>query len=222
MKYTLKITTLSDTLIGSALSYGTIIDNDIVFDSNGLPYIPAKRIKGLFRNAAVDLLAADGLKDLFQIDSAIVKDYYGNIGSNQVAPEIVFQNLHLEQHIDIDLWMEYLSSRYEYVVNNPLVRNFFTEIRTQTAIDPDTKTAKDHSLRSSRVLKKGFNFCGEIHVPTEKDAIETLLGLSCLFVDRIGSKRNRGFGRVKLDLLDESGQSVCERLKEKLEASCNN
>ena len=222
MKYTLKITTLSDTLIGSALSYGTIIDSDIVFDSIGLPYIPAKRIKGLFRNAAVDLLAADGLNDLFRIDPGIVKDYYGDIGSNKAAPEIVFQNLHLEHHIDIDLWMKYLSSRYEYVVNNPLVRNFFTEIRTQTAIDPATKTAKDHSLRSSRVLKKGFDFCGEIHVTQEKDALETLLGLSCLFVDRIGSKRNRGFGRVKLDLLDESGQSVCERLKKKLEASCTN
>lgn len=222
MKYTLKITTLSDTLIGSALSYGTIIDSDIVFDSNGLPYIPAKRIKGLFRNAAVDLLAADGLNDLFRIDPGIVKDYYGDIGSNKAAPEIVFQNLHLEHHIDIDLWMKYLSSRYEYVVNNPLVRNFFTEIRTQTAIDPATKTAKDHSLRSSRVLKKGYTFCGEIQISKASEDIEALLGLSCMYVDRIGSKRNRGYGKVKLDLLDQSGKSVCKYLETKLEASCTN
>lgn len=49
MKYQIKLTTLSDTIIGSAEAYGPIIDNDIVFDENGFPY-SAKRIKGLFRN----------------------------------------------------------------------------------------------------------------------------------------------------------------------------
>jgi len=128
----------------------------------------------------------------------------------------------LEQHREIDAWMDYLSCSYEYVVNDPMVRSFFTEIRTQTAIDYDTHTAKDHSLRSSRVLKKGYAFLGEIHVSDENIEIETLLGLCCMFVDRIGSKRNRGFGRVKLDLLDESGVSTCNKLEEKLEALCTN
>jgi CRISPR/Cas system CMR subunit Cmr6 (Cas7 group RAMP superfamily) len=45
MIYKIILKTLSDTLIGSGKSSGTIIDSDIVFDSHCLPYIPAKRIK---------------------------------------------------------------------------------------------------------------------------------------------------------------------------------
>lgn len=220
MKYTLKLCTLSDTLIGSALSYGTIIDNDIVFDAKGLPYIPAKRVKGLLRNAASDLLLTDGYKTLFPMDETIVETFYGKIGSNDPTPSMIFQNLRLEQYQGIDLWMDYLGDKYAYEINNPLVRQFFTEIRTQTAIDPQTQTAKEHSLRSSRVLKKGFEFSGEIFVCDDNEDIRDLLGISCLLVDRIGSKRNRGFGKVKLDLLDESGSSVCSALERKLEESC--
>ena len=42
MIYKIILKTLSDTLIGSGKSSGTIIDSDIVFDSHCLPYIPAK------------------------------------------------------------------------------------------------------------------------------------------------------------------------------------
>ena len=45
MKITIKL--LSDALINSGEGFGAIIDSDVVFDDIGLPYIPAKRIKGL-------------------------------------------------------------------------------------------------------------------------------------------------------------------------------
>ncbi|MCB5252574.1 MAG: RAMP superfamily CRISPR-associated protein [Candidatus Cloacimonadaceae bacterium] len=222
MKYTLKLSTLSDTLIGSALSYGTIIDSDIVFDAKGLPYIPAKRIKGLLRNAATDLLSTAGYQALFPMDERIVNAFFGKIGSNDPNPGMIFENLYLENYPEIDRWMDYLGDKYAYEINKPLLRQFFTEIRTQTAIDPQTNTAKEHSLRSSRVLKKGFEFSGEIFICDHSEDIQTLLGIACLLVDRIGSKRNRGFGKVKLDLLDQTGGSICRKLERKLEESCKN
>jgi CRISPR-associated protein Csx10 len=54
-KYLIQIQLLSDTLIGAAEGYGAVIDKDSVFDEVGLPIIPGKRVKGIFREQA-DLL----------------------------------------------------------------------------------------------------------------------------------------------------------------------
>nr|MDK2851692.1 hypothetical protein [Candidatus Cloacimonadota bacterium] len=222
MNYTLKLLTLSDSLIGSALSYGSIIDSDIVFDARGLPYIPAKRVKGLFRDAATDLIHNTSLAQIFPIDSGLIETFYGSIGNNNPNPSIIFQNLQLDQFQDIEPWIDYLMDKYDYAVNIPSIQNYFTEIRTQTAIDPQTKTAKEHSLRTSRVLKKEFSFSGEIIVSSANEGIQNLLALSCLYIRRMGSMRNRGFGKVQLDLVNQMGESVCLEVKDKLEASCIN
>ena len=90
MKYQIKLTTLSDTIIGSAEAYGPIIDNDIVFDENGFPFIPAKRIKGLFRNAAEDLFKIEGFKELLSIDdSNIINKLFGDGGKTDSFPSII-------------------------------------------------------------------------------------------------------------------------------------
>jgi CRISPR/Cas system CSM-associated protein Csm3 (group 7 of RAMP superfamily) len=59
----LEITLDSDALVGSGESYGSIIDGDVVFELNGLPYIPAKRIKGCLRDAAEEILFLFGKAD---------------------------------------------------------------------------------------------------------------------------------------------------------------
>ena len=33
-----------------------MVDMDVVYDENGLPYIPAKRIKGCIREAALEMM----------------------------------------------------------------------------------------------------------------------------------------------------------------------
>jgi CRISPR/Cas system CMR subunit Cmr4 (Cas7 group RAMP superfamily) len=53
--YTLKLTLLSPCLIGSGEGFGAVIDSDIVFDEFGIPYIPAKRIKGCLRDSAIEV-----------------------------------------------------------------------------------------------------------------------------------------------------------------------
>lgn len=42
-------------LVGSGTGYGPLIDTDIVFDENGIPFIPAKRIKGCLRDSAIEI-----------------------------------------------------------------------------------------------------------------------------------------------------------------------
>jgi len=103
MIYKIILKTLSDTLIGSGKSSGTIIDSDIVFDSHCLPYIPAKRIKGLFRNAAQDLANFKGFKELTEL-TRIPDLKFGNIGENDPNPKIIFENLELQDKDNIAIW----------------------------------------------------------------------------------------------------------------------
>ena len=51
-KAKIKITLKSDLCAGSGYSYAGIIDSDICYSKNGIPYIPARRIKGCLREAA--------------------------------------------------------------------------------------------------------------------------------------------------------------------------
>ena len=52
MKYKIKIELLSDMCASSGGTYGSVVDNDIEYDSYGIPYISAKRIKGCLRESA--------------------------------------------------------------------------------------------------------------------------------------------------------------------------
>ena len=46
------ITLKSDLCAGSGYSYAGIVDSDLCYDIYGIPYIPAKRLKGCLREAA--------------------------------------------------------------------------------------------------------------------------------------------------------------------------
>lgn len=51
----IKIELLSDMCVSDGSIYNSSIDIDICHDSYGLPYIPAKRLKGCIRECALEL-----------------------------------------------------------------------------------------------------------------------------------------------------------------------
>ncbi len=222
MKLRLELTTLSDTLIGSARSFGTIIDSDIVFDDIGLPYIPAKRIKGLFRNALVDLFKARGFEALSSSEDEVIKELFGTIGKNEPESSTIFDNLYLADTELMTHWLNYFYENFNVAISKQQVMEYFTQLRSQTAIDSEMGIAKDHSLRTFRVLKKGFTFMGNIEIQDASDEILELLTYASMYIKRVGSMRNRGFGNVKLELYEESGKSLNEDIKTKLEEECKN
>jgi CRISPR-associated protein Csx10 len=97
------------------------------------------------------------------------------------------------------------------------VVDYFTDVRHQTAIDPETKITKEHSLRTIRVLSGQNEFSGYITVNYKNENVEKLLAFISLYLDRMGSKRNRGFGKIEVEILDEQGNSLTQFLKQKLE-----
>ena len=86
----LKIELLSDLCVSAGETYNSYVDIDVVYDDYGLPYIPAKRVKGCIREAALELVewgvydekvfvslfGKEGKeKSLFSLDNAHLEEY---------------------------------------------------------------------------------------------------------------------------------------------------
>jgi len=223
--YTIKITLKSPCLIGSGEGFGAVIDSDIVFDDLGIPYIPSKRIKGCLRDSAIEVcemfessqinlidLTKDNQKNGYQIVSAI----FGNPGDDKPAP-VFFSNLTIEGYGVITEGLHYLISISSSIINRESIINQYTELRQQTAIDETKGVAKEHSLRTIRVAKKGLIFEGTIDFDEDNDEWLTLLFFACKNFRFMGTKRNRGFGAIECRLFEDSREI---NLIDRLEALC--
>lgn len=219
--YALELELLSPTLAGSGESAGALIDADVVFDDVGLPYIPAKRIKGCLLDAARgvgSMFNTAGVQFPLRIDET-----FGRIGGREPGG-IFFGNFHLPDYPSLRKWMEYLIrvDPYKHLVTPERIIETYTEIRNQTRIEADG-TAADHTLRTIRVLKKGLTFLGDVRIETEGGAKEEMvatLALACMNFRSMGTKRNRGFGDIRCRLLKNGKEMDDLKLPEGL--SCTN
>lgn len=227
MTYQIKIELLSDVLPGSGEGYGAVIDTDVVFDDVGIPYIPARRVKGCLREAANDVcgLMESAYKEKFpfSLDEKVKNDQFeivnklfGLPGRETSAP-ILFNDFFIREYKENAAALHYFEANYPAVISSEKVRQTFTYIRQQTAIDENSGTADEHSLRTIRVLKKRLpfmggermTFFGDIELNSEQftSSHVQLLALACLQLRYMGTKRTRGFGHVKCRLM-EGGKEI--------------
>jgi len=204
----------SPCLIGSGEGFGSLIDSDIVFDELGIPYIPAKRVKGCLRDSAIEvceMFSQSGIKifDLSQENSdnkfKIVSKVFGKPGSQYNAP-VYFSNLIIRDYEELAKWLKYLGKKYNDIFNRESIINQYTEIRQQTSIDEESGTAKKHSLRTIRVAKRGLIFEGTIDFEEEGEDMIKLIYFACENFRRFGTKRNRGLGKVKCELYENKNK----------------
>lgn len=205
--YKLEIKLLSDTLIGSGEGFGAVIDSDIVFDNYGIPYVPAKRIKGCLRDSAVEvceIFKNSQIDYLTNYGFDTVKDLFGVPGNDKPSP-LYISNLTIKDYDTMLPFIDYFSNKYENIVNTESLTKIFTRIREQTSIEDGV--AKEHSLRTIRVAKKNIIFEGDIELEEENKDFIKLLFLACLNLRRFGTKRNRGFGEIRCRL-HENGKEM--------------
>ena len=179
----IKMELKSDAIPGSGNSLAGIIDRDISYDKYGLPYIPAKRIKGILRESAEEL----GFDE-----NAI----FGIEGSEKGC-DFRIDNGYLANYLDYKDFLSSISEKKKITEFLPqqAVLEFFTYTRSQTTIE--NGTAKENSLRVSRVLKKGLVFEFSIECNTKyQDILKDICKVSRGF----GSSRTRGFGEIELTL----------------------
>jgi CRISPR-associated protein Csx10 len=132
----------------------------------------------------------------------------------------------LTEHAENHAWLIYFlelqrkgkTVRYDDILSREKIVETFTEVRQQTAIE-ENGVAKDTSLRTIRVLKRGLTFSGTVSFGNEADHEDLLITLllACANFRAFGTKRNRGFGEVQCTLWEaETGKtlSIQERWKE--------
>lgn len=188
--YHLLVETLTDTMLGSGLSVPGLIDNDIRYDDQGIPYMNAKTMKGLLGRQIrwIHELFPDEFKN---VNLSVL------LGSPDVDGEkrngkLHFTALHLPNGI--------VSALQKAVKENKITKNELldgiTVMYSYTALD-ENGIAKDHSLRRVRMIKKGFLFETEIYTEQLAPAEEKLLCWSVSALQHIGTYKSKGKGLVR-------------------------
>ncbi|RKX53362.1 MAG: hypothetical protein DRP50_05990 [Thermotoga sp.] len=191
----LRIEVCSYTLLGSGEGSG-LIDADIVFDEFGIPYIPARRVKGILKEIAQEVC------EILGISEKIVGKVFGEGGF--LEGKLRFENLYIENYSEIKDELEQLKNTNEWrnLLHRENIVNYFTTLRYQTAIE--SGVAKEGSLRTFRVLKPHFVFIGKIK---RKDLLSpkesAILYLAVRNFKRIGTSRNRGYGEVNASIISD-------------------
>jgi CRISPR-associated protein Csx10 len=224
--FILRISLLSDMVPGSQQGFGSLIDTDVVYDDYGLPYIPARRVKGCLREAAeimLDSLKACGMSGvaaIFGLEPALAfEKIFGLSGNddNEVSAGMVhFGNLYLPDYKILRANIEDLRKSKaleiaELFQGAQAVVDCYMGVRQQTRIDSKGVAARG-SLRSIRYVKqfgpdgKPLVFNGLVDFFGDTPGLSDWLAAFCAAFRFMGAMRNRGFGEINcaLFLLEEN------------------
>ena len=137
----LKIELQSDLCAGSGYSYAGIVDSDSCYDEYGMPYIPARRIRGCMRETAETLLYS--IYDEHKVEALF--GYRGNDHSS----DFVIGNAYVEEYYEVRSDLEKLSIP-EITAQSILDR--YSHVVGQTRIE--NGIADEGSLRYTRVINQ--------------------------------------------------------------------
>jgi|GEM_PF-1630534 len=196
---------LSDLIPGSGASIAGIIDNDVSHDEFGLPYFPAKRLRGILRETASEL------EFLGLLEQPDIEELFG------VAGETSSSTLHIDNGLidssnEMVRFLEMVQhgeayKKYRDLFSPQRVLDYFSYTRAQTAVEGGT--AKKRSLRLNRVLRKGLKFSFQVDCSEEHRG---KLDLICKGVHSAGLSRNRGLGEIALSLKNDTSSGMGKTL----------
>ena len=182
----------SDLCVATGTGYSSFVDTDVSYDAFGLPYIPARRLKGCLREAG----------EYIGVDKVTLDRLFGTRGQDKPGT-LMISNGHL---VEADALRQYLDQQKAqgHPILPQTVLNLFTHIRASTSVDPDTGVAKDETLRYTRVVnqkhpgggKQNLIFVFECEDDGNPDTQKELKSI-CKALRNIGANRTRGLGAVK-------------------------
>ena len=194
--YVLEIKLLSP--LTSAAGEGRVgfVDRDITFDDLGLPILPGRRLKGLWSEAYRDV--TDAWQQSGQAYTPVEKIFGESGGGHGDGGACIhITNAELENASSLKEWLEYLQHHKIRKVHADDVVQCYATVRTQTAIDRKSGSAKENTLRLTRTLKPGYVFRAPVRfaAPPNK-ALENALALGAAALQYMGTARTRGTGKV--------------------------
>lgn len=180
-----KVTFLTWWHCGSGQAAGPDVDELVIKDSEGLPYIPGRTMKGLLKDACrqMDNYGLEGTED--KHISSVFGYHDDNEGSLSKKGSAFFSDMVLP------------TTAHSAIAADKELRKALFSSMAATAIDDDG-IAKDHFLRKIQVTVPCALYGMIANVP---DDDTTMLGHAMKFIKRIGLGRSHGLGRCKIELI---------------------
>lgn len=181
-----KVTFLTWWHCGSGQAAGPDVDELAIKDSEGLPYIPGRTMKGLLKDACRQM-AGYGLEGM---DSKRINSVFGyhddTAGSYSEKGSAFFSDVVLP-----------VSDRRAIAADKGLRKALFSSVAA-TAIGNDG-IAKDHTLRKIQVTVPCALYGTIANVADDDTA---MLAQAMKFIKRVGLGRNHGLGRCKIEIIE--------------------
>ena len=204
----------SDLCAGSGYSFAGVIDSDVCYDDCGIPYIPARRIKGCMRES-LDLLLYSKYHDqtarVFGTSGS--SDY--EVKDNNSGSSIRISNAYPKYYDELRALIN--SKKKVPYYSSAQIVDRFSRVIGQTRIKDGV--ADDSTLRYTRVINQysPFNkeeplvFSAEIsYDKNDEELVEDILKAT----RHIGLKRNRGMGNIRCKLAEANRDNPGKKLTE--------
>ena len=223
----IKITLESDLCVASGESGGNTVDSEICIDPYGLPYIPARRIKGCLRQAADELHEMGYPKASMEDIRELFGDPFGKEGAFTLMDGNLEGIEELRDRLRKIRFEDKESPTLKRAAHPVKVERLFSEVYGSTRMQDGVKV--DNSLRFTRVLrqydplednKKRLVFNVPVYLSDKR--LEHLLAVCCKALRHIGLNRNRGLGDVTAEYCPEEDgaeekpdrrlQELCSRI----------
>ncbi|MEZ7555527.1 RAMP superfamily CRISPR-associated protein [Veillonella atypica] len=205
--YTLTIKLLSPTMLMSG--QGDVnTDSTIIHDRYGIPYIPAKRVRGVLYESALEVAE---MMELSKLDAFTIEDVnilFNRSTDDQLVednPKLVISNLTIADYDTVanDIAALQSDKNLNKIFIKDRILGEYTSMRYYTSIVKKSGTAREGTLHNSRVLNRNLEFKGHITIDDMTDTERLILSCAVRNLTGIGGKRNRGFGRIECTIDDK-------------------
>lgn len=206
--YTFTIKLLSPTMLMSG--QGDVnTDSTIIHDRYGIPYIPAKRVRGVLYESALEVAE---MMELSKLDAFTIEDVnvlFNRSTDDQLVednPKLAISNLTIADYDTVANDIAELQSdkNLKKIFTKDRILGEYTSMRYYTSIVKNSGTAREGTLHNSRVLNRNLEFKGHITIDDMTDTERLILSCAVRNLTGIGGKRNRGFGRIECTIDDKA------------------
>lgn len=189
---TYKITFHSEWHCGSGLTSGSDLDALVVKDADGLPFIPGKTLKGLLKEAAVEMIQLKG-ENPEQTD--FIKDLFGYFDKKPVDES--------EIHTKGAAFFSNAVLSNQLRTEAKELKEFFFRDAASTAIGANGIAEKGSLRRMETAIP--CELVATISGVDEKYEAELI---QCLkYIKRLGQNRNRGLGRCTIKVVEPNKEA---------------
>lgn len=191
----------SDMCCGTGTGDGVQFDTVSAYNDYGLPYIPAKRLKGLLREQVEFLIACvPENKNFVEI----------LFGKGEQAGALIVNNAEIKNVRNLKEDLDKLFKSQPSLYNPSAVAEYYTVARHATAMK--NGVAKPNSLRTIGAVPNGTEFEAELYLADDscEEGLKFLQDCAKL-LRHIGLNRTRGYGEVVCSLKGKQENSLNQK-----------